>query len=209
MGTASSGPNTATELENTKRAGVAPPCTRERSASNKARVLSVFKPHIFFDDQLSHLKSEGGTIPMVHVPFKGSPESKTQIMSGLIPVTSDSLPPILPQIKANQMKALAVIDVERSPYLKDVPTLAELGYPGVASVAFFGLVAPKGTPVEAINILNKNIREILQLPAVQEKFKEQALTLPKPRNAAEFNKYLASEVAKWKKIVVDSNVKVE
>ncbi len=148
-------------------------------------------------------------VPMVHVPFKGSPESKTQIMSGLIPVTSDSLPPILPQIKANQMKALAVIDVERSPYLPDIPTLAELGYPGIASVAFFGLVAPKGTPVEAINILNKNIREILKLPAVQEKFKEQALTLPKPRDAAEFNKYLASEVAKWKKIVVDSNVKVE
>ena len=147
--------------------------------------------------------------PMVHVPFKGSAESKTQIMSGLIPATSDSLPAILPQIKAGQMKALAVVDHTRSPYLPDVPTLEEAGFAKLSTIAFFGVVAPRGTPQNIVDELNKQIREIIKTPAAQQKFKELALTPPKDFTAPQFQDYLTSEVAKWKKVIDDAKVKVE
>lgn len=147
--------------------------------------------------------------PMVHVPFKGSAESKTQVMSGLIPATSDSLPTILPQIKAGQMKALAVVDHVRSPYLPDVPTLKESGFPTLSTIAFFGVVAPSGTPQGIVDQLNRDIREILKSPASVQKFKDLALTPPKDFNAAQFQEYLTSEVAKWKTVITDANIKVE
>lgn len=147
--------------------------------------------------------------PLVHVPFKGSAESKTQIISGMIPVTSDSLPAIYANIKAGQMKAIAVVDKQRSAYLPDVPTLSESGFPALSTVAFFGLVAPKNTPKEVVNTLNKNMVEILRTPGFQQKLKELAMTPPSEKTPEQFTAYLAEEVARWKKIVQESNVKVE
>lgn len=148
-------------------------------------------------------------MPMVHIAFKGSSESKLQVMSGAIPVTSDSLPAILPQIKSGQMKALAIIEPERSPYLPNVATLAEQGYPKFSATAFFGLVAPKGTPKEVVDTLNKHVIEILKMPSVREKYKELALTPPQDRTPEQFGTYLASEVGRWKKIVDDAKVMLE
>ncbi len=147
--------------------------------------------------------------PMVHIPFKGSSESKTQVMSGLIPFTSDSLPAILPQIKSGQIKALAVVDTERSEYLPDVPTLAELGYPKFSTVAFFGLMSPKGTPKEVVDTLNKSVIEILNSPETTKRFEELALTRAKERTPEEFREYLTSEVAKWKKVIDDAGAKID
>lgn len=147
--------------------------------------------------------------PMVHIPFKGSAESKTQVMSGLIPATSDTLPAVLPQISAGQLKAIAVVDDVRSPYLPDVPTLHEQGYPKLNTVAFFGMVAPAGTPKEAIDTLNQHINEILATPEVQQRFKDMALTVAPKRTPEEFQQHLASEVAKWKGIIDGANVKID
>ena len=147
--------------------------------------------------------------PMVHVPFKGSSEAKTQIMSGLIPVTSESLPSILPQIKAGQLRALAIVDTERSPYLAQVPTLSELGYPKISTVAFFGLVAPIGTPQPILDMLNAQVREIMKHPKMQEKFRELALTPPRSMTSDQFRQYLSAEVDKWKQVVVNAKVVVD
>lgn len=152
------------------------------------------------------LKQQLG-IQMLHIPFKGSSESKTQVMSGLIPVTSDSLPAILPQIKAGQLRAIAVLDTVRSPYLPGVPTLAEQGYPKFTTLAFFGLVAPKGTPTAVVDSLNKAVNEIIKTPAIQEKYKELALTPPIEKTPEQFSHYLASEMAKWAKVAALANAK--
>lgn len=154
------------------------------------------------------LKKEIG-FPMGHAPFKGSAESKMQVISGTLSATSDSLPAIYANIKSSQMKPLAVVDTKRSAYLPDVPTLAELGFPNLSTVAFFGLVAPKGTPKEVVDLLNTHVVQIIRTPAFQQKMKEQALTLPEERTAEQFTAYLANEVARWKKIVEESNVKVD
>lgn len=147
--------------------------------------------------------------PMVHVPFKGSAESKMQVISGLIPVTSDSLPAIYANIRSGQMKAVAVVDSKRSAYLPDVPTLAEAGFPNLSTVAFFGLVAPRGTPKDVVDTLNKLVIQMFRTPAFQDKLKELAMTPPQEKTPEQFGAYLASEVARWKKIITDANVAVD
>ena len=148
-------------------------------------------------------------LTMTHIPFKGSAEAQTQVISGLIPVTSDSLPAILPQIKANKLRALAVVDTARSSFLPDVPTLNELGYPTVSTLAFFGLMAPKDTPKPIVDQLNTTVNQILQTPEVQAKFQALALTPGKLQTAPEFSAYLASEVSKYKKIVNDAGAEID
>jgi tripartite-type tricarboxylate transporter receptor subunit TctC len=154
------------------------------------------------------LKKELG-FPLVHVPFKGSAESKIQVISGLIEATSDSLPAIYGNIRSKQMKPLVVVDTKRSAYLPDVPTIAEAGFPDMTTLAFFGLVAPKDTPKEVVDLLNKQITQMFRTPSFQEKMKEQALTLPVERTPEQFTAYLSSEVARWKQIVDKANVQVE
>jgi tripartite-type tricarboxylate transporter receptor subunit TctC len=154
------------------------------------------------------LKKELG-FPMVHVPFKGSSESKMQVIGGGLPVTSDSLPAIYPNINNGQLKALVVIDDKRSEYLPNVPTIVEAGFPKLSTVAFFGLVAPKATPKEVVDQLNHDIIAMFRTPAFKEKLKEQALTPPQERTPAQFTAYLTEEVARWQKIVQESNVTVD
>lgn len=147
--------------------------------------------------------------PMVHIPFKGSAESKTQVMSGLIPATSDSLPAVLPQIRAGQIKPVAVVDTKRSEFIPDVPTLGEAGFRDLSTVAFFGLVGPVGMPQEAIETLNKHITEILAGEEMQKRFREMALTPAPKRTAQEYQQYLQQEVEKWARIIKESGVKLE
>ena len=84
--------------------------------------------------------------PMTHAPFKGSAESKLKVMSGMLAATSDSLPAIYGNIQAGQLKALAVVDDQRSAYLPDVPTLAEAGFQNPVDGGFF---RPGGAPGHA------------------------------------------------------------
>jgi len=154
------------------------------------------------------LKKEIG-FPMVHVPYKGSAESKTALIGNTLEVTSDSLPPLLTSIKANQIKALAVVDGKRSPYIPDVPTLGELGYPKLSAVAFFGLVAPHGTPNDVVQAINKEVIAMFKTPAFQEQMRAQALTPPTERTPEQFSAYLAGEVGRWKKVVEQANVTVD
>lgn len=154
------------------------------------------------------LKKEIG-FPMVHVPFKGSSESKTALIGNTLEATSDSLPPLLPAVKADQLRAVAVISDARSPYLPDVPTLGELGFPKMSAVAFFGLVAPKDTPKEIVDALNREVIAMFKTPAFQEQMRAQALTLPAERSPEQFSAYLADEVAHWKKVVEQTQVSIE
>jgi len=151
------------------------------------------------------LKKEIG-FPLVHVPFKGSSESKTAVIGNTLEVTSDSLPPLVGSIKGHQLKAIAVIDDKRSAYLPDVPTLGEQGFPKLSAVAFFGLVAPKGTPKEVVDALNREIVAMFKTPAFQEQMRTQALTPPAERTPEQFNAYLADEVTRWKKVVDEAKV---
>ncbi|MFW8566470.1 Bug family tripartite tricarboxylate transporter substrate binding protein [Orrella sp. 11846] len=147
-------------------------------------------------------------IDMLHVPFKGSAESKIQVVSGLIPVTSDSLPAILPQLKAGQLKGIAIVDTERSTFVPDIPTYTEQGYAPISTLAFFGLVAPAGTPKDIVDTLNKHMNEIMAEKETQDQFAKLALTAAKPKTTDEFNQYIHDEVSKWKKVIDNADAKI-
>ena len=160
----------------------------------------------------SHLTMEAfqsaAGIKLNHIPFKGGAEAQTQIMGGIFPVMSDTVPGVLAQVKAGKLRALGVAIPHRSPFLPDVPTIAEQGYPGFESVGWIGLAAPAGTPAAILDKLNREIRKMLAAPEVKEKFVQLAF-VPAGGSRAEFAAFIKSEIAKWSKIAKDSGAKAD
>jgi len=153
-----------------------------------------------------YFRFEAG-IEMTHVPYKGSAPMLTDLLAGQVQVTFDNLPSSIGHIKAGKLRALAVTTAQRSAELPDVPTVAET-VPGYEASAFFGLVAPKGTPPEVIEVLNKEINAALKDSGMQAKLKQLGGT-PIPGSAADFGKLLAGETAKWEKVVHAANLSVD
>jgi tripartite-type tricarboxylate transporter receptor subunit TctC len=153
------------------------------------------------------LQSAAG-IRLNHIPYKGSSDAQTQIIGGQVPLMSDTVPGVLAQVKAGKLRAIGVAIPQRSPYLPDVPTVAEQGYPGFESVGWIGLAAPAKTPPAILDKLNAEIRKMLQDPAVKAKFEQLAFT-PVGDSRQEFAAWIKSEIAKWKKVAQDSGAKAD
>ena len=160
----------------------------------------------------SHLTMEAfqsaAGIKLNHIPFKGSSDAQTQLIGGQVPVMSDTVPGVLAQVKAGKLRALGVAIPQRSPYLPDVPTIAEQGFAGFESVGWIGLAAPAKTPAPILDRLNAEIRKMLQDPAVKARFEQLAFT-PVGDSRAEFTAFVRSEIAKWSKVAKDSGAKAD
>jgi tripartite-type tricarboxylate transporter receptor subunit TctC len=143
-----------------------------------------------------------------HIPFKGSSDAQTQLMGGMVPVMSDTVPGVLAQVKAGKLRAIGVAIPKRSPYLPDVPTVEEQGYPGFESVGWIGLAAPARTPPAILDKLNAEIKKMLRDPAVQAKFEQLAFT-PVGDSRQEFGAFIRAEIAKWKKVAKESGAKAD
>ena len=160
----------------------------------------------------SHLTMEAfqsaAGVKLNHIPFKGSSDAQTQLMGGSVPVMSDTVPGVLAQVKAGKLRALGVAIPQRSPYLPDVPTLSEQGYPGFESVGWIGLAAPAKTPAAILDRLNAEILKMLQDPAVKARLEQLAFT-PVGDSRAEFTNFVKSEIAKWSKVARDSGAKAD
>jgi tripartite-type tricarboxylate transporter receptor subunit TctC len=160
----------------------------------------------------SHLTMEAfqrvAGIKLNHIPFKGGAEAQTQIMGGSFPMMSDTITGVLAQVKGGKLRALGVAIPQRSPYLPDVPTIAEQGYPGFESVGWIGLAAPAKTPPEILDKLNAEIRKMLRDPAVRERFAALAST-PVGDTREQFAAFIKSEIAKWSKIAKESGAKAD
>ena len=119
----------------------------------------------------------------------------------------DNLPSSIGHIKAGKLRALGVTTAQRSPKLPDVPTVAET-VPGYEASAFFGLGAPKGTPAEIVDMLNKEVNAALTDPE-HAAAAERPRRHPIPGSAADFGKLLADETAKWEKVVHAANLSIK
>lgn len=146
-------------------------------------------------------------LQMTHVPYKGSAPMLTDLLAGQVQVTFDNLPPSINHIKAGKLRALAVTTAVRSPELPDVPTVAE-AVPGYEASAFFGLGAPKDTPKEIIALINKHVNDALKDPGIQKRLADLG-GMPIGGTPEEFGKVIASETAKWEKVVHAANLSVE
>jgi len=146
-------------------------------------------------------------INMVHVPYRGSAIALPDIISNKVQLIFDNLPSALEQSRAGTVRALGVTSPQRWPGVPDVPAVAET-VPGFESVGFYGISAPKGTPPEIVEILNKAVGEALKDPKVIERLSTIG-GIPKPMTPAEFGKLIAVETEKWRKVVEFAGVSVE
>jgi len=141
------------------------------------------------------------------VPYRGSAPALTDMISGQVHLMFDNMPPSLPHIQAGKLRALAVTTAVRSEALPDVPTVAET-VPGYEASAYYGMSAPKGTPPEIIEKLNKEINAALADPKVKARLAELGGMLI-PGTPADFGKLVADETDKWAKVIKAGGVTLE
>ena len=146
-------------------------------------------------------------VDMIHVPYRGSAIAYPDLISNKVQVLFDNLPGALEQVRAGTMRGLGVTSPRRWPGLPDVPAIAET-VPGFESVGFYGISAPKGTPQDVVDILNKAVGEALRDPRLVAKLAELG-GIPKPMTPAEFGKLVADETEKWRKVVEFAGVSVD
>lgn len=153
------------------------------------------------------LKSETG-IFLVHIPFKGSAPAFTDLIAGHVQFMAESVPQAANYAKQGKVKALAVTSAKRNPALPNTPTVIETGVANLDVVGFYGILAPKGTPVEVVNKLSQAFKDTLENPEIQKKMIDQGAD-PAFLNANQFTKFLTAEMPRWAKAVKQAGAKLD
>ena len=146
-------------------------------------------------------------IDIVHVPYRGAAPAVNDLIGHQVQVMFLDVPILLPQIQAGAIKALAVGGRLRVQSLPDLPTMSELGYPQIEADNWYGMVAPARTPPAIIMKLNAAALAAMRAPEVKEKLASQGAILI-GNTPEEFAAYMASEIAKWAKVVQAAGIKV-
>jgi tripartite-type tricarboxylate transporter receptor subunit TctC len=146
-------------------------------------------------------------VNLVHVPYRGSAPALTDLLSGTVQVMFDNMPSSLPHIQAGKLRPLGVTTARRSDSLPDVPTVGDT-VAGYEASAFFGMSAPKGTPPEIIEKLNKEINAALADPGIKARLADLGGMLI-PGSPAGFGEVIAEETAKWEKVIKTGGVALE
>jgi len=139
-------------------------------------------------------------VSMVHVPYKGSPQSTTDLLAGRIEMTFSNAAATLPFIRAGRLRVLGISSAQRDPALPDVPTIAESGVPGFAAEPWFAVFAPAGTPREIVQRLNLEIVRIAALPEVRQHYANLGLNAS-TNTPEQLAAYVTAETAKWAKVI--------
>ena len=145
---------------------------------------------------------------LTHVPYKGGAPALQAIAAGEVQVIFEGIVTLLPQIKAGRLRALAISGTARDAALPDVPTVAEAGLPAFQVNFWSGLVAPAGTPVEVVNLLNAALRRALLAADSRETLTKFGLA-PAGNTPAEFARFIDTEIIRWDRAVQASGAKVD
>jgi len=136
---------------------------------------------------------------LIHVPFKGNAEVYNALLGGHIKVHFSLVPSGIEQVRAGKLRVLAVSTERRLPYLPDVPTIAESGYPGYEITSWQGVFAPAGTPRDVITKINGELSELLKTPAMRQRMATEGADAV-GSTPDEFARRVASEIIKWAKV---------
>jgi tripartite-type tricarboxylate transporter receptor subunit TctC len=137
---------------------------------------------------------------MLHIPYSGGGPSVIALVSGEASVGFTTTPSCIGQIKAGRLRPLAVTTAERSPFLPDLPTVAQAGIPGYETSAWYAMLVPTGTPAEAIKRLNAESAKVLFMPDVKSRLDATGM-VPSASSPDDLGKKIHDEVAKWAKVV--------
>jgi tripartite-type tricarboxylate transporter receptor subunit TctC len=146
-------------------------------------------------------------VNLLHVPYRGAAPALTDLIGGQVQLTFADLPSSLEHIKAGKLRALAVTTATRSDVLPDIPTVGD-SVPGYEASAWWGLGAPRNTPAEIIEKLNREISAALADPLVRTKIADLG-SAPIPMSPTDFGKFIAEEVEKWGKVIKFAGIKPE
>lgn len=138
-------------------------------------------------------------VKMVHVPYRGTGEAVTALLSGVVSLAFLDVPTMLPHVKTGRLRAIAVTGTKRSPVVPELPTIAE-SYPGFESGIWYGVLAPARTPPELVARLNAELVKIVQSPQVRKHLQEEGAE-PVGSTAQEFGNLIRSDMARWNKVI--------
>jgi tripartite-type tricarboxylate transporter receptor subunit TctC len=137
---------------------------------------------------------------IVFVPYKTAAQATIDVLAGQMNMTFEGTTAIVPHVKSGEVRALAVTSPARVPEIADVPTMDELGYPGMPPDSWQAIVAPAGTPATIVAKINKVVNEGLATPALQNKIKQLGGE-PQPKSVAEFSAFIADQYQRWGEVI--------
>lgn len=143
---------------------------------------------------------------MLHIPYRGTAPSVTDLIAGNVDATFTGTPAVLPHVKSGRLRALAVSSPQRIAALPDVPTVAESGFPGWEADQWYGLVAPTGTPAAWVARLNAEVNKALTQPEVAQQMAVEG-AVPLPGTPQAFGDLIRREIPRWAEVVRAGNVK--
>ena len=146
-------------------------------------------------------------VNLVHVPYRGGGPAVTDLLGGQVQVMFAPTPPSIEHIRSGKLRALAVTTATRSDALPDIPTVGEF-VPGYEASSWYGVGAPKATPAEIVEKLNKEVNAALDDPKMKARLADLGGT-PLPGSPAEAGKLIADETEKWGKVIRTLNIKAE
>ncbi|MGH7410126.1 MAG: tripartite tricarboxylate transporter substrate binding protein [Candidatus Methylomirabilis sp.] len=146
-------------------------------------------------------------IDVTHIAYKGAPEALNEAIAGRVQFVFSPILVAAGQVKAGRALVLAVSTANRSPMFPDVPTVAEAGVPGFDFDQWYGLFVSAKTPRPIINLANREIVRVLNLPDIKERMLSQGAT-PRPTTPEEFDKFVRSEVVKMGKVIIAAGARV-
>ena len=156
---------------------------------------------------MEYLKLVTG-VQIEHIPYRGTGPQLVDLLAGRTEVSSAGMPALAQHIRNGKLRAIAVGTLERIPALPDVPTVAEMGYPGFETSQWYGMLVPAGTPEAIINRLQQESRKALASPAVTERFaNDNAIAGGAP--PADFAAFIRAEQKTWSEIVRRANIRAD
>ncbi len=177
-------------------------------AAKKGRITYGSAGNGSVNHLLGEMFNSAANLKMVHVPYRGAAPAMADLMGGQIDLVFTSLPSVAGAIKGATLHPIAVTSAKRAPSFNTIPTIAEAGYKDFNVNPWFGLMAPRQTPREVIEKINRDVNEILASKEVMEAFAAQGAE-PYSTRPDEFARVLQADVVKWGEVVKASGATVD
>jgi tripartite-type tricarboxylate transporter receptor subunit TctC len=156
---------------------------------------------------MAYLALQGG-IDLQHVPYKGTAPAVNDLVAGQVQAIFTGVPAVIAQIRAGQARPIAVSSPQRVSILPDVPTVSEAGLRGFEADQWYGVVGPAGMPADVVAKINKQINASLKSPAILERLQSEGAQ-PMPNPPKVFGDLIEKDLARWRKVIIDSKMSLQ
>lgn len=148
-------------------------------------------------------------VQLIHIPYKGSSQAIVDVVAGQVSMNFDTMPPVLENIRAGKVRALAISTPQRLPQLPNVPTFVETGIVGFDVTNWYAVMGPKNMPADMVSKIDSAVHQAMNDPEIKVKLESQGLQSGGPQTPAQFAAFIKTELAKYAKLVKELNVKAD